>query len=178
MKPNPEQIQVLKDIIGRCGVEATLERRGQLGVPRTAAAESLRLLTQGVPGAGKSQLMKWVRAFFEEVLGWRHGTEFVFIASMNTMAALIGGRTIHSFGHILVDADRRQAKKGASWAAPNINSLWDEIQNLRWILMDEGSTASGEIFNILESNVRTATREQNAGVSYKVLFCLSSFAFV
>ena len=29
MKPNPEQIQVLKDIIDRCGVEAMLERRSQ-----------------------------------------------------------------------------------------------------------------------------------------------------
>ena len=112
--------------------------------------------------------MKWIRAFFEEVLGWQHGTEFVFIASMNTMAALIGGKTIHSFGHILVDANQRQAKKGTSWAAPDINKMWDENQNLRWVLMDEGSTASAEIFNILESNVRASTREQNAGVSYKV----------
>ena len=84
------------------------------------------------------------------------------------MAALIGGKTIHSFGHILVDANQRQAKKGTSWAAPDINKMWDENQNLRWVLMDEGSTASAEIFNILESNVRASTREQNAGVSYKV----------
>lgn len=40
-----------------------------------------------VPGARKSQLMKWTRVFFEEDLGWQHAREFVFIFNMNTMEA-------------------------------------------------------------------------------------------
>ncbi len=168
MRPNPEQVAVSQDILDRCAVEAELERRHGGGRQRGEVAEPLRSLTQGIPGAGKSQLLKWIRAFFEEVLGWQHGIEFVFIASMNTMAALIDGFTIHSFGDILVDTNKRQAKKSKSWAAPNLNKMWERIQNLRWVLMDEGSTASGEILNILESNLRTSTREQNAGVGYKL----------
>ena len=46
--------------------------------------------------------------------------------------------------------------------------MWNENQNLRWIVVDEVSTASAEILNILESNVRTSTREQNASASYKL----------
>ena len=36
----------------------------------------------------------------------------------------------------------------------------------RWLLIDEGSTASAEIVHVLECNLRTATRERNAGVGY------------
>ncbi len=41
--------------------------------------EPLRLMVQGLPGAGKSQVIKWVRSFFEDVLGWEHAREFICI---------------------------------------------------------------------------------------------------
>ena len=63
-------------------------------------SEPLRLFLHGVPGAGKSKLLEWIRMFFEEVLGWTHGVEFVHVASQHTMTALIGGVTIHSFGNV------------------------------------------------------------------------------
>jgi len=49
---------------------------------------------------------------FEDVLGWCHGREFVCLASMNTMAALIGGFTIHAWGDVPVNdqSGRTQAK--------------------------------------------------------------------
>ena len=53
-------------------------------------SEPLRLFLHGVPGAGKSKLLEWIRMFFEEVLGWTHGVEFVYLASQHTMTALIG----------------------------------------------------------------------------------------
>ena len=65
-------------------------------------------MIHGLPGAGKSEVIKWARGFFEEVLGWRHGREFVCMASMNTMAALIGGMTIHSFGGVPFNTDNAQ----------------------------------------------------------------------
>ena len=78
----------------------------------------------------------------EEVLQWQHGVEFVFIASMNTMAALIGGMTIHSFGDIVVDPKQRHRQKSISWATPNLSKMYERLINLRWIMVDEGSTAS------------------------------------
>ena len=50
-----------------------------------------------LPGAGKTQSLLWIRQFFEEICGWTHGVEFVFGASQNTMAALIGGFKLNSF---------------------------------------------------------------------------------
>jgi len=70
------------------------------GTQRSSVQEPLRMIIHGLPGAGKSQVIKWVRSFFEEVLGWQHEREFVCVASMNTMAALIGGMTIHKWGDI------------------------------------------------------------------------------
>ena len=60
-------------------------------------SEPLRSLLHGVPGAGKSGVLYWLRDFFEEVCLWIHGKEFVYLASQNSMAALIDGCTFHSF---------------------------------------------------------------------------------
>ena len=37
-------------------------------------------LIHGVPGAGKSKLIGWLCSFFQEVLGWWHGVQFVCLA--------------------------------------------------------------------------------------------------
>ena len=63
--------------------------------------EPLRFILRGVPGAGKSEVLHWIRDFFEEVCNWTHGIEFVFLASQNSMAALIDGLTVHSFAKCL-----------------------------------------------------------------------------
>ena len=67
---------------------------------RTTKTEPLREMIQGLPGAGKTMVITLLIEFFVVVLGWSHGVEFACIASMNTMAALIGGSTIHSFGEV------------------------------------------------------------------------------
>jgi len=58
----------------------------------------------------------WIRSFFEDVLGWEHGREFVCIASMNTMAALIGGYTIHTWGDVPINNEWMKVKAGSSEA--------------------------------------------------------------
>ena len=106
-------------------VHKTLLEEARLEQEQKLFTNYLLRLIHGLPGSGKSQLMKWVRAFFfEEVLQWRHNVEFVFIASMNTMVALIDGVTIHSFGDILVDPNKRHAKKScASWSLSSTVTL-------------------------------------------------------
>ena len=88
------------------------QHEGKLQSQQESLLEPLRMLIQGLPGAGKSQVIAWIRKLFEEVLGWRHGREFVCLASMNTMAALIGGFTIHAWGDVPVNdqSGRNQAK--------------------------------------------------------------------
>ena len=85
-------------------------------------------MIQGVPGAGKSELLKWIRALFEMVLEWQRGMESAFIPSMHTMAVIIDGVIIRSFGDILVGANKSQAKKSMSLAKPDSNKMWERIR--------------------------------------------------
>ena len=91
--------------------------------------EPLRLMVHGLPGAGKSEVIKWARSFFEKVLGWRHGREFVCIASMNTMAALIGGMTIHGFGGVPFNSDNAQQQARITHSSYSIIRIWVCICN-------------------------------------------------
>ena len=54
--------------------------------------------------AGKSECINWTIRFFTECLGWEHGVQFQCLASQHTMAALIGGTTVHGWGKVPVNA--------------------------------------------------------------------------
>ena len=59
-----------------------------------------RFSQKGAQGAGKSHCINIRRRFFEECLGWEDGVQFQFLAQQNTMAALIGGKTVNTWGVI------------------------------------------------------------------------------
>lgn len=111
-------------------------------------------MIHGLPGAGKSRLIKWLRSFFEDALGWQHEVEFVCLASQNTMAALIHGCTLHSWADIPVSKKRRQLKKQLAFTRPDLNPMFDKTKFLRWILVDEGSTAGAEILAAMDDTLR------------------------
>ena len=69
----------------------------------------MREMIQGLPGSGKSELIKWIRRAFTEVYGYEHGVHFVCIASQNTMAALVNGFTNHSWGGVPVTQTQLQS---------------------------------------------------------------------
>ena len=91
-RPNADQQKVIQRVIERCLLEMHEEAEDIL-----FRSEPLRFLLHSVPGAGKSEVLYWLRDFFEEVCLWIHGKEFVYLASQNSMAALIDGCTFHSF---------------------------------------------------------------------------------
>ena len=62
--PTPEQSQFLQAIINRCLTETTEEQTQRIG-----KSEPWRGICHGVPGAGKSQTLKWLRRFFKELCG-------------------------------------------------------------------------------------------------------------
>ena len=100
--PTPEQWRVLDEIYQRT-LHEQLEGRRDLCSKSTT--EPLRLMIQGLPGSGKSQVIQWIRSLFQDVMGYVHGREFICLASMNTMAALIGGMTIHSWAEVPINND-------------------------------------------------------------------------
>ena len=54
----------------------------------------------GLPRSGKSQLLPWIKQYFEQVWQWEANNQFAIVAPQNAMADNIGGGTIHSFANI------------------------------------------------------------------------------
>ncbi len=54
----------------------------------------------GYQALAKSKVISWLRRLFEDVLGWRHGVQFVCLAFQNAMATHIYGQTIHHWSDI------------------------------------------------------------------------------
>ena len=59
LKPNEQQGEILQSIHHRCVAEAVGEH--------SASSEPFQRLIHGLPGSGKSQLLKWIRTYFEKV---------------------------------------------------------------------------------------------------------------
>ena len=157
--PNARQLQVLQMVIARCLVEAREERTAN--VNNTPDAEPIRHMIQGLPGAGKSELIRWLRSLFEEVFGYEHGVQYVCVASQNTMAALINGFTNHSFGGVPVGPLQMKQWHESNWHTPQVSPMFERFQHLRWVLMDESSTTSAEVLGIMEHNFRKSIRSRD-----------------
>jgi hypothetical protein len=153
--PGVQQLQLLRMIFERCWIEAREIRSSSIN---TTDAEPLRHMIQGLPGAGKSELIKWICRGFEEIFGFQHGVQYVCLASQNTMAALINGFTNHSWGGVPVTRAQFDQWQNTNWNTPQVSPLFEKNQHMRWILIDEGSTTSAEVFGIVESNVTRSTR--------------------
>jgi len=152
-RPTAEQLLVLGAIVGRITAEAATEQNATLS--RSSISEPLLDMVHGQPGCGKSRLIGWIREAFEEVLGWQHGVQFVCLAFQNTMAAQIAGETIHHWSGIpVVEADG-----GA--AARDPHKLSTKCQLLRWILIDEISMVSAQLFGQLEMAVSKVVRRKS-----------------
>ena len=99
MTPNLLQKRILELVHERRVAEHAYEN-GEGMSCATPCPEPLLRLVHGLPGSGKTQVLRWLQSYFEEVWGWTLGLEFVFTAPMNSMASNIQGSTIHSWGQI------------------------------------------------------------------------------
>ena len=149
--PNQEQTECLQAIIARCTLEA---QEQTLEAPHRT--EPLRAIVHGVPGAGKSQTLHWIRAFFQTICKWTHLHEYAFVAPQNTQAALIDGVTLHSFADIKVKNPANKQSK------PSGVHQFVKFQHLRWLIVDETSTAALEVLATLEKNLLDATRPKQS----------------
>ena len=131
--PTAEQLQILEAIVQRVTQEAYEE---QAGTQRKSDEDPLLDLIHGVPGAGKSRMIKWIRELFEQELGWTHGIQFVCLAFQNTMAAHIDGLTIHHWSGLPCGQE-----DGTCLTRDN-KRLSKRCQCLRFIIIDEISRVS------------------------------------
>ena len=121
--------------------------------------EPLFDLIHGVPGAGKSKVIGWICELFTDVLGWESGTQFVCLAVQNTMAANIGGHTIHHWGGIPFRDEEGNAKGGGGGGKRDTRLLYHRCLSMRWILIDEISMVSAELLSELQDLVQKAVRK-------------------
>ena len=148
-KPTAEQLKFLRAVVDRCLTESQEEQA------ESCRSEPLRAVFHGVPGAGKTQTLKWLRAFFEDLCGWQHQQEFVYLAPQNTQAALIAGMTLHSFANIHVKTKTARAKNTST------PEQFAKYQRLRWLVVDESSTVGLEILATLEKRLQQSTRDRD-----------------
>ena len=112
LKPNAEQLAYLHDIRDRCAIESQELKAGIGRKKQAPRSEPYRKCLLGPPGTGKSECIRWTRRFFEEVLGWEQGVQFQLVAPQHTMALLIGGTTVHSWGQVPINATSMQERMG------------------------------------------------------------------
>ena len=151
--PNSEQMQFLNRVIDRCRKENQAFKDPSC---KQYLDEPVRDCLLGLPGAGKSTCIKLVRRFFEECLHWEDGIQFQFLASQNTMAALIGGATVHTWGCIPVNAIDAAQKVHTKGADADIDDLFLNACGMRWIIIDEISTVSPGLLGLLDAYLRRA----------------------
>ena len=128
------------------------EERGGLHVQKASKHEPMFDVVHGFPGTGKTQVITWVREYFEKVLGWTHGVQFVCLSFQNVMAALINGETIHHWSGIPA-----RDNEGSSGTRDNYK-LSIKCQVLRFLLIDQVSMVSAELLAPLEAVVRKVVR--------------------
>ena len=126
---------------------------------RCVYTEPLRPGLFGLPGAGKSECIRWTRRFFEECLGWTDGVQFQMLAPQHTMAALIGGRTVHGWGKIPINATAA-ADQGKKAGSTDIDDLFLKVLSVRWLLIDEISVLAALVFGILNNYLQRACNRQ------------------
>ena len=98
--PTAEHMAFLQRVVQRCRKEQQSLKDSRCQV---FDEEPVRDCLLGIPGAGKSSCIKLLRRFFEECLNWEDGIQLKFLATQNTMAALIGGKAVRSWATIPVN---------------------------------------------------------------------------
>ena len=134
-RTNRRQWAVLRHVRERVLVEYRLEKEG-MHLPkghhaRESDEETTRGLIHGPPGTGKSELIKFLRRFFEEALSWSHGVEFIFVAYQNKVAHAMKGATIHNAGGLDLAQERRQLSH------TDVDVHYTKNQDLKWVFVDE-----------------------------------------
>ena len=113
-------------------------------------------MIHGLPGTGKSVVIKWLRSFFENALGWSHGAEFICVAFQNRMAAAIGGTTLHTSADLPRPGENRDRALGHA----DVDHLYMKNANLRWVLIDEVSMVSDVLLSEFEDHLADTARQR------------------
>ena len=68
------------------------------------------------------------------------------------MALLIGGKTVHSWGQVPINATSMQSGGGKK-GLQDVDELFQRTQSLRWLIIDEIEALAAVVFGILHGNL-------------------------
>ncbi|CAK0907060.1 unnamed protein product [Prorocentrum cordatum] len=132
---------ILNAVADRC-VQQASEQDQPRGSPCS------RLFVLGLPGSGKSEVIRWLCdeevGLFPTCMGWEHEVHFMKTAPMNSMASNIVGRTIHNFSKLGIDLITGVQSGGKKDPELSENLLHTKIQHMRWLIIDEVENVSVE----------------------------------
>ena len=151
-RPNEEQFAVLQGVATRLKQELQQEQSIERN-PVGDNDEPMLDLVHGLPGTGKTEVIKWLIELFQ-VLGWENGVQYICLAVQNVMAANIGGQTIHHWSGIPT------MKQEGSAGTKDTATLSIKCQCLRFILLDEISMVSGELLGALEHVIQKVVKSR------------------
>ena len=157
VEPNIEQLSILQGVAHRIKEEMGEEQSITKG-PNPTDEEPLLDLVHGLPGTGKTEVIKWLLELFA-LLGWENGVQYVCLAVQNVMAAQIAGYTIRNGSGIPTGQ-----KEGAA-GTKDTTALSIKCQCLRFILIDEISMVPAELLAALEHVVQTVVKAELCGRS-------------
>ena len=88
-----------------------------------------------------------MQELFRDTFKWEHGIQFQCLATQNTMAALIGGSTVHHWAHMPVVFEDARDKARSKHSDGDVDALFEDCLGLRWLL-DEVSTFSVSLLGL------------------------------
>ena len=103
-------------------------------------------------------LLKWVKEMFENVCQWEHGVQYQCVATQNTMASLIGGKTVHNWAHIPINMTDATEKARTKNLEGDVDALFEDCLGMRWLLCDEVSTFGVTLMSVLDQYLRRACK--------------------
>ena len=144
---NTMQFQFVRLVAERIMVEFGLKDVETALLPDAVGSEPLRYLLHGPPGTGKSHALRFVQELLE-LVGFKKGLDWQFLAFQATNAADLGGDTIHhacSFNQSARSFEQAMRPEAAKRMA-----YW------RWLFIDEISWEAQTSSDATRTNIIAA----------------------
>ena len=123
--------------------------------PSLDPGEPLIWCVHGLPGTGKSFVLKLIRELFDTVMGWNMGLEYQMAALQAVMAEQLGGDTIHHACGI--DPFMKQDGDPAKWQQKQ-QDVAKRVLQWRWLIIDEISMVSAKLLAEIDMKLRDVIR--------------------
>ena len=117
------------------------------------AQEPLLWLLHGLPGTGKSEVLKLCKTLFTEVCGWSMGLEYQMVALQAATAQLLDGGTIHHACGIN-PFPGTGGSSNAQKAAQRQTDVAQRVQQWRQLFVDEISMVSCKLLAEMDMKLR------------------------